>query len=335
MANPKISIIIPIFNTQDYLARAIESCLNQTYLNPTLNPNPSGANQNDIEIILIDDKSTDSSLQIAKSFLGDERIKLIQNKTNLGTFLARAEGIKVASGEYILFLDSDDYLRSNALELLMNDDRLRGADIIHFGIENEPFKPHSTKPKIHTREIVGDEIANEIIIKSFKTSWLNLAGRIYKTELVKNALKKLDFIDSHLISSEDTMLFFIICLLAKRSVGISENLYIYCENMTSTTRSKDIEKLEKQISDRLHLIDLLEQLSNDKELSSHKYFSKARANITNMLNYFICYSKKFLNKDFNDTISPYLKYSFLSMKYIARWQTMAKILIYLCSSKKL
>ncbi len=312
MQIPKVSIVIPVFNTKDYVSRSINSCINQNF--------------KDIEIIVIDDKSIDDSLSIIESF-NDKRVKVVKNSINLGTFLARKEGIKIASGEYILFLDSDDYLLKNTIEVLL--DNIKDADMIHFGIIHEPFKKYATLPKIYTNNLYNEDIVKEIIINNFNKSWLNLCGRMYKTQLVKKAISKIDFIDKHLISSEDTILFFIICLLAHKSVGIKQNLYIYCENNNSITRIKTQDRLQKQVNDRTYLISVLHLIENDNELKLHKYYKKSLKNIDSMLHYFICFSKKFIHND--DIIPPYFKYSILSMKYMPRWQTIIKIIIYIFS----
>lgn len=100
----KISIIVPVYNVEKYLRECLESLINQTYKN--------------IEIILINDGSTDSSLKICQQYKKkDTRIKLIDKK-NEGVSKARNIGIKEATGKYIIFVDSDDYLNSNAIEIL-------------------------------------------------------------------------------------------------------------------------------------------------------------------------------------------------------------------------
>lgn len=100
----KISIIVPIYNVDKYLEECLESLINQTYRN--------------IEIILINDGSTDSSLEICKRYKKvDKRIVLIDKK-NEGVSKARNIGLKKASGDYLMFVDSDDYLELNAIELL-------------------------------------------------------------------------------------------------------------------------------------------------------------------------------------------------------------------------
>src|SRR5690606_32725285 len=96
MRKPKISIIIPIYNASAFLEKCIDSVINQSYDN--------------LEIILINDGSTDSSLDICKKYANsDDRIKLI-NKENGGVSSARNMGLEVVTGDYIGFVDSDDYI---------------------------------------------------------------------------------------------------------------------------------------------------------------------------------------------------------------------------------
>lgn len=90
----KVSIIIPIYNSEKNLSECINSVLNQTYKN--------------LEIIIVDDKSTDRSIDIVKK-IKDKRIKLIELKENSGAAIARNKGIELSTGNYICFLDSDDY----------------------------------------------------------------------------------------------------------------------------------------------------------------------------------------------------------------------------------
>ena len=102
--NNKISIIIPVYNTEQYINKCIESCLNQTHKN--------------IEVIAVNDGSQDRSENILNEYaLKDSRLKVF-NQPNGGPALARSCGIKHANGEWIMFVDSDDYLPLNAAELL-------------------------------------------------------------------------------------------------------------------------------------------------------------------------------------------------------------------------
>ena len=97
----KISVIIPIYNSSRYIKECIQSVLNQTYKN--------------IELIIVDDMSTDNSIDIVEQF-DDDRIRLIRLSQNVGAALARNKGIEGAVGEYICFIDSDDYWVIDKLE---------------------------------------------------------------------------------------------------------------------------------------------------------------------------------------------------------------------------
>jgi len=112
----KVSIIIPVYNVEDYLVECLHSVITQTF--------------KDIEIILVDDGSTDRSLEIINSFAGkDERIKII-HQTNSGVSAARNTGICASSGEYVLFVDSDDMIMPNSVEKLYKKANETGSDLL-------------------------------------------------------------------------------------------------------------------------------------------------------------------------------------------------------------
>ncbi len=113
-----ISVIIPVYNVEEYLRECIDSVLNQTYQN--------------FEIILVDDGSTDSSGQICDEYASnDERICVIHQK-NCGPSKTRNTGLANATGKYIYFLDSDDYIENTTLELLVNTAESNDAELVFF-----------------------------------------------------------------------------------------------------------------------------------------------------------------------------------------------------------
>lgn len=121
-----VSIIIPAYNTEAYIHRAIESSLRQTYP--------------DIEIVVVDDGSTDSTLKIAQGY-DDKRIKVL-HQDNKGVSNARNNGIREAKGKYVMFLDSDDWLEDDSVEVLMNlqlkyPNKLVGAGTYYVGISKD------------------------------------------------------------------------------------------------------------------------------------------------------------------------------------------------------
>ena len=104
MKEPLISIIVPIYRVEEYLDKCLSSIINQTYKN--------------LEIILVNDGSDDNSIKIAKKYAKkDERIKIIE-EDNKGLSCARNTGINASTGKYITFVDSDDFIEENYIEVL-------------------------------------------------------------------------------------------------------------------------------------------------------------------------------------------------------------------------
>lgn len=110
----KVSIIIPVYGVEKYISQCLESVINQSYEN--------------IEIIVVNDGTKDNSMKIVEEYLLDERIKII-NKENGGLASARNRGIEEATGEYIYFLDSDDWIEVNTIEVLVEESN--NLDIIY------------------------------------------------------------------------------------------------------------------------------------------------------------------------------------------------------------
>lgn len=114
-----ISIVIPIYNTEKYLERCIESVIKQTYRN--------------LEIILVDDGSSDNCPEICNRWRHiDKRIKVI-HKINAGLGMARNTGIENATGDFICFLDSDDYIEIDTIEKVLRNQRENKSEIVCFG----------------------------------------------------------------------------------------------------------------------------------------------------------------------------------------------------------
>ncbi|TAE57204.1 MAG: glycosyltransferase family 2 protein [Nostocales cyanobacterium] len=115
MKTPEVSVIIPTYNTEKYLAKAIESVLQQTL--------------NDLEVIIVDDASTDGTLAVAKSFT-DPRIKVLVNSENMGVAATRNRAISAAQGKWIAVLDADDWYAPERLEKLLHIAHTEKADMI-------------------------------------------------------------------------------------------------------------------------------------------------------------------------------------------------------------
>ena len=110
----KVSIIIPVYNVEPYVARCIDSVVNQTY--------------NNLQIIVVNDGSIDNSLQILNTY-NDDRLQII-TKENGGLSSARNEGLKYVVGDYILFIDSDDWIHLNMINVMIKEAIKTDADIV-------------------------------------------------------------------------------------------------------------------------------------------------------------------------------------------------------------
>ena len=125
---PLFSVIIPVYNTKKYLNQCINSVLKQKYKN--------------FEIILINDCSTDGSSDVCNSYKNYEEVKVIHNKKNNGAGISRNIGISLATGTYLIFLDSDDYLYQGCfqgLKKLINKNKNKDVIITKFFAEQPPY----------------------------------------------------------------------------------------------------------------------------------------------------------------------------------------------------
>lgn len=126
----KVSVIIPVYNVAEYLPFALQSCLDQTLY--------------DVEFICINDGSTDNSLDILREYESKDERFIVIDKKNGGVSSARNEGLKVATGKWIMFLDPDDYLAKNACERVWIEGEEGPCHIINFGTEIVPKQPKAT-----------------------------------------------------------------------------------------------------------------------------------------------------------------------------------------------
>lgn len=164
--NPLVSIIVPVFNVEKYLEECLDSILNQTYEN--------------IEVILVDDGSTDSSGKICDEYLKkDSRIKVF-HKINQGVSITRNFGVEKSNGEYITFVDSDDFLPKLSIEILVKEIEKEKADILVCAMKRGKVKGNLNYNKI----IFNRE---EALIELFKGGLyrFSLSAKLYRTNIVK------------------------------------------------------------------------------------------------------------------------------------------------------
>lgn len=187
---PKISIIIPVYNTSEYLRECLDSVINQTL--------------EDIEIILVDDGSTDTSIDICKEYAADDsRIKIIQQK-NGGAAAARRKGAITATSPYIGFVDSDDTIETDMYETLLN--HMKDCDLVtsagrkDSGIILKDYLPTGIYRSPKEMQYVID---NMLVIENSFTRGVSgyIWSKLFRTDLVK---KVFDSVELKIYSGEDT-----------------------------------------------------------------------------------------------------------------------------------
>lgn len=208
----KISVIIPVYNTAKYIDECLDSVLNQSFT--------------DFEIICVDDGSSDSSLLVLENYQSkDNRIKIISQE-HMGVAVARNTALKQASGEYILFMDSDDFLEKDCLYNIYNLSKSNSLDLLMFKLIN--FDENIFK-KVKSRyfdmkflkKAVGDNVFNwrDIEHRLFDIS-VTAPGKLFKRDLIEN----IDFPEGLIF--EDNVFFIKSFLNAKRVMFLDEYCYV-------------------------------------------------------------------------------------------------------------
>ena len=238
----KISIIVPVYNVEKYLDRCINSLVNQTY--------------NNIEIILVDDKSPDNSPELCNKWAKkDSRIKVIHKEKNEGLGFARNTGIENATGDYITFVDSDDYLANNAVEKALEAIINTNADIAIYGCQKvnqngeivEKHIPNPQKPVFEGEEIINsllpDLLAPDTESGTNSGLWLSASGGLVSNIIIQN--NNFRFVSERDIISEDIYSLTELYSYIQKAVVLEEAFYFYCENQTSLSHTYRNDRYEQ------------------------------------------------------------------------------------------
>lgn len=212
----EISVVIPVYNTEKYLPECLDSVINQTFA--------------DLEIICVNDGSADRSEEILENYKkNDERIKIIQLPENRGLSYVRNRGFESAEGQYIYFLDSDDAIEKNAMEILYYEAEKEKLDVIFFDAkikyEDEKFgKKFETYNAVHKGKYAGVKTGRELFCEFVvNQEWTTSVPRqFWRKEFLRN--NHLDFYEG--IIHEDELFAFKAILLAARAKFIKKCLFI-------------------------------------------------------------------------------------------------------------
>lgn len=230
MIMAKISVIIPVYNTEKYLRFCLDSIRRQTL--------------DDIEVIVVDDGSNDSSPAICDDFAHDKRFQIFHN-ANKGVSKARNFGIERATGKYCMFVDSDDWLDETMCETMLKSAEKNNADLVICGNYNEATsgttQRHLYKEStlfvddyyteqivVHTLGLTGKNIKNPAKLDKLTPIW----ARLYRTSIIQE--NNIQFIDLHKLPSECMQFNFEFCVAAKSTYYVDKVLYHYRRNTTQS-----------------------------------------------------------------------------------------------------
>jgi glycosyltransferase involved in cell wall biosynthesis len=225
----KISIIIPVYNTEEYIERCIQSVLNQTL--------------QDFEVILVNDATQDNSMAVIKKYADeDSRFIIVENKQNMGSMWTRREGYKRASGDYFVFCDSDDYLPENALEVLYTAILTEKADIISGAVQR--VMPKRKGGTFKNRLSYGtDSIAVYKSLLEFELLH-SLCGKIYNRKLFDDNDYE-TFI--HHVNGTDAVLFYQLVSKIQKMQVIDTVVYYYYLNYNSVSFKLSVNRFEQAL----------------------------------------------------------------------------------------
>lgn len=240
--NPKVSIIVPVYNVEKYLDRCMESLLNQTL--------------KDIEIILVDDGSPDNCPKMCDDYAKkDSRVKVV-HKANAGLGYARNSGLDVATGEFLAFVDSDDYVDTKIYESLFGEASISGADAVFCKYYTEQAdgtwkecNEVNRRTEWNNKEIndfLLNIIATEPYVKKERKYGMSVWHSIYRRKIIYD--NNIRFYSERDVMSEDLPFQVDFFLKANKMVYLPYAFYYYCLNGGSLTTTFKPEKYERMKS---------------------------------------------------------------------------------------
>ena len=247
MPQPRVSIIVPVYNAEKYIERCVNSLRNQSL--------------EDIEIILVDDSSTDLSYEICKRMAEEDfRIKVI-HKENEGAGRARNKALEIAGGEYIGFMDSDDFAETDMFKTLYEKAEEYNSDLVMSGVifvdgnmfsqeggcvrktyfnEDTHFETYEELKKLRMG-IVGATPKDADDSRYGMSIWKNL----FKREIIEK--NNISFRSEREILSEDALFMIDYISHIKKATGINEAFYNYCRNELSISKAYKKDRFEKSL----------------------------------------------------------------------------------------
>lgn len=306
-----ISIIIPIFNAQPYLRKCLDSIISENI-------------ENIIEIILVNDGSSDGSKEIAIEYYNSYSNIRIINQDNQGAFLARNNGLVHARGEYVIFLDADDYLLEGTIEHLIRVVRKQNYDIVFFDVkligQKSLFK---TKPYLPYCEMCSS-ISKAMFLDNNAIAGY-MGGKLIKTIVATQALIIISCKDIRIELYEDCYFLFCVAIHCKTALTINKEMYVYRIHKRSVTQRKisPQQAIEKLKVSKSYFEDLEKSFIVDSDRNNLLSLKKINRVIDSSI--FIQNAKK----------NNYIKNIYKAWLLDSRFLNLARIIIYIATIGKI
>lgn len=274
---PKVSIIIPVYNVEQYLPKCIESCVNQTL--------------KEIEIILVNDGSTDNSGKICDEYAANHSNIKVMHITNAGVSNARNIGIIVSTGEYIMFLDSDDWIDLETCETAYNTAINTGAEIVFWSWQKESVKGSCKdfyleknsyillnndvdKLRIRCIGLLYNELNDPVKTDHFNTIWAKLYKKSF---IIKSNVK---FIERNKVGMEDVLFNIYVFQQVSKITYIPSYFYHYrLDNRNSLTKV-DVSDLSNKF---YNLFDSIEKIIKNKPRFMEAFNNRISLSLINIM----------------------------------------------------
>lgn len=248
----KLSIIVPVYNVEAYLGKCLDSLIG------------NNLSQEDYEIILVNDGSTDSSGAIAEQYASrNSNIQLI-NQKNQGLGGARNTGIKLADGNYIMFVDSDDYVEKNSFAALLKCAEDQDLDVLRYNHEevDESYEIIPKKKNATHAVVFKDDVINGKTYLSERMGWAcYVCVYLFRSEFIKSG----NYLFEKNIYFEDVEWLPRVLIHANRVSSIDKYVYNYLQREGSITKSPNKEKTEKLYHDQGLVIDTIKGLIDSEK----------------------------------------------------------------------
>ncbi len=239
MLNRKVSLIIPVYNTVKYLRRCLESAVSQTYEN--------------MEIICVDDGSTDGSEKIVDEFAARDGRVIAVHQENRGESNARNTGLRIASGDYIGFMDCDDWIEPDMYECLVRELEEAGADMAIAGFYREFEETGKARIQVRNEKTVdpkafdGEMLLRYLYERDSYRTFAYIWDKLYRKEIVCSVSDGPILFDESIQLGGDVLYLAECALRTKRAVYVDKTFYHYLQRRDSGCHMPDLNRREDNI----------------------------------------------------------------------------------------